>query len=283
MSYGMQDNSNYKMVVTSNARWGSVSGYIPEQFNLSVHSQFNQPFGQELLNSTLGTTTKVVAGLAPISQSMTGQIWEGSKPIDLSMEMDLIAEYDPVMEVQERIKSLMKMALPSRGGAGLLKTPGPSYGSVTGREALNAVQGWTGIGSPLGKADGVISIAIGNFLFFDNVVIESVQAQFQSMMHRTGVPLHATVTINFSTFFIVLAEDLDNIFVNRSAATQSATPGVVGTPVGGQTGQPQTSSPGTLGGLLQTAETTVNNVRQQAQPYFDGLLDKFGKFTGISF
>lgn len=282
MSFGMRENGNYKMVVTSNERWGSVSGYIPEQFNLSVHSQFNQPFGQDLLNSKLGTATKVAAGIAPISQSMTGQIWEGSKPIDLSMEMDLIAEYDPVMEVQERIKTLMKMALPSRGGAGFLKTPGPSYGSVTGRDALNAVQGWTGIGSPLGKAGGVISISIGNFLYFDNVVIESVQAQFQSMMHRSGVPLHATVTINFSTFFIVLADDLDDIFKNKPLGAQSSTPGVQGTPVGNQAGQQQ-PAPGTLGGLLQTAESTVNNMRAQGEAYFGSLLNNLGKFTSISF
>jgi len=61
-----------------------------------------------------------------------------------------------------------------------------------------------------------ISIQIGSYAFFDSVVIFNAQETWSNQIDaRTGLPLHAKVTINFKPLFLVTQQDLDNIFKRR--------------------------------------------------------------------
>ena len=61
-----------------------------------------------------------------------------------------------------------------------------------------------------------ISIQIGNYAFFDSVVILNVQKTYSNLIDaRTGLPLHAKVNIRFKPLFLLVQEDLDNIFALR--------------------------------------------------------------------
>lgn len=204
MRYGMQENENYKVFIKQ-AGGGEVEAYVPETFQLSVNSAFGQPFGQGLNNSTIGTLSKIW-GVALTSQSMTAQIWEGTQPIEITLELELVAESSPKNEVLEPIKKLLAMTMPSRGAAGsLLEPPGPKYKDIMIWKAFG--------GKGPGGINKQITIRIGTFLLFDNVVIESVNTTFYSMMHESGIPLRAVVAVTFKTFFIQLSDDLPNIFL----------------------------------------------------------------------
>jgi hypothetical protein len=208
MAYGMSENGNYRVRIAQ-AGGGKVEAFVPETFQLAVTSQFNQPFGQGIQNSTVGTAAKMLGLGALTSQSMTAQVWEGTQPIEMSLELEFVAESDPTAEVLQPIKELLKMTMPSKGGGGfLLDPPGPVYKDIVDWKAFEAKKGE-------GKAAKQITVQIGNFLLFDSVVIESVNTTFHSMMHSSGVPLRATCAVTFKTFFIQLKEDIPALFMGR--------------------------------------------------------------------
>lgn len=206
--YGSPSNSNY-VVRIKQAGGGQVKGYVPETFQMAVTSQFNQPFGQGISNSTVGNASKMLGLGALTSQSMTAQVWEGTQPIELTLEMEFVAESNPQTEVLEPIKELMKMAMPSKGAGGfLLDPPGPKYSDIVDWKAFEAKKGE-------GKSAKQITVQIGNFLLFDSVVIESVNSTFHSMMHSSGIPLRATVAVTFKTFFVQLSDDIPSLFMGK--------------------------------------------------------------------
>jgi hypothetical protein len=47
------------------------------------------------------------------------------------------------------------------------------------------------------------------------VVIESVNSTFYSMMHESGIPLRATVSVTFKTFFVQLTDDIPRLFMDK--------------------------------------------------------------------
>ena len=73
------------------------------------------------------------------------------------------------------------------------------------------------------KVSNQISIRIGNYLYFDSVVITNVQQTFMSNIDAiTGLPHHATVNITFKPLFMLTVEDLAQVFISNSAPGQSA-------------------------------------------------------------
>jgi hypothetical protein len=226
-TYGMQENANYKVIVSQSARGAQspgliVEGWIPETFQVAVSSQFSQPFGQSHPASLM---TKLTTNVSLTSQSMTAQVWEGSQPIELTLEIEFIAESDPKREVLLPIVNLLMMTMPSNNGGTFLRPPGPEYTDLQDWKALvNDWQNLAGVNNMtnlerikkgregIKGVKGAISIDLGKFMYFDNVVIETVNTTFHSMMHSSGIPLRATCAVTFKTLFVPVAEDLANLF-----------------------------------------------------------------------
>jgi len=60
-----------------------------------------------------------------------------------------------------------------------------------------------------------ISISIGNYLYFDSVVITRVSQTFASNFDaQTGLPHHVRVAVAFKPLFMLAQQDLDTLFVN---------------------------------------------------------------------
>lgn len=201
-TYGMPDNPNYKVRIVQNGG-PMVEAFVPETFQLSVTSAFGPAFGQEIQGSTVGKIAQMGAGLSISSQAMTAQIWQGTQPIEMSLELEFVADSDPTSQVSEPIQKLLQMTMPSKGFGPVLAPPGPKYVSSIDWKAFEPAKR---------GAEKQISIDIGRFLFFDNVVIESVNTTFHSMMHKSGVPLRATCSISFKTFFVQLSDNIPDLF-----------------------------------------------------------------------
>lgn len=214
--YGTPANPNY-VVRIQQAGGNAVKAFVPETFQLGVVSSFGQPFGQGLNASAAGKASIMMTGNALTSQSMTAQIWEGTQPIEITLELEFVAESDPLIEVLLPIQRLLEMTMPSRGlGGYLLEPPGPVYKDLINWAAFDKARnalGIDGIASGGGAAAKQIAVQIGNFILFDNVVIEQVNSTFHSLMHESGIPMRATVSVTFKTFFIQLKEDVKDIFL----------------------------------------------------------------------
>jgi hypothetical protein len=69
-----------------------------------------------------------------------------------------------------------------------------------------------------------ISISIGNYLYFDSVVITRVSQTFASNFDaQTGLPHNVRVAVAFKPLFMLAQEDLDTLFVNPGANSTSGT------------------------------------------------------------
>lgn len=67
-----------------------------------------------------------------------------------------------------------------------------------------------------------ISITIGNYLYFDSVVITRVSQTFASNFDaQTGLPHNVNVVVAFKPLFMLAQEDLDTLFVNPGANSTS--------------------------------------------------------------
>jgi len=81
-----------------------------------------------------------------------------------------------------------------------------------------------------------ISIQVGNFAFFDSVVITSVQKTYQSQLDAvTGLPHYAKVAIQFKPLFMIVQKDLPNIFRPPSVRGSTFNPNSVMAQVGANT------------------------------------------------
>lgn len=83
-----------------------------------------------------------------------------------------------------------------------------------------------------------ISIKIGNYLFFNSVVVTNVQTTFESQFDIYGMPHYARVSVRFKPLFMITQNDLTKIFLGPGqAAGQGQKPNITigGTPpfVGG--------------------------------------------------
>ena len=54
---------------------------------------------------------------------------------------------------------------------------------------------------------------IGNFLYFDKVVMENVGAAYDMQLDENGKPMRATVNVTFSTLFDTTIQDLNSIYL----------------------------------------------------------------------
>jgi hypothetical protein len=67
-----------------------------------------------------------------------------------------------------------------------------------------------------------ISISIGNYLYFDSVVITRVSQTFASNFDaQTGLPHNVRVAVSFKPLFMLAQEDLDTLFVNPAGGSTS--------------------------------------------------------------
>lgn len=64
--------------------------------------------------------------------------------------------------------------------------------------------------------DSTIVVSVGDFLYFDNVVINSVSQNYSMILDEIGNPMQATVNVSFTTMLSPTIQDLRKIFLHHS-------------------------------------------------------------------
>lgn len=189
-----------------------ISTSIDETFSLSMGSQWDAPFADVLQDSKGGQTSRgalVKAGLeamgvATRARGMSAQVWRSSDPMGFTIPFTFIAKDDPVKDVKEKVRNLLKLCAPSETGKGflaLLTAPGPTMGG-------NMAQS-------VGLSGRKITLQIGTFLTLYNCIITRVDVQFDSLMGEAGIPLKAKVNVDIQSYFTCFTtRDIDSLFDN---------------------------------------------------------------------
>lgn len=100
------------------------TGWLSESFSYNAGAQYDSPF-QTVVGSGLAPLLSL-GGVKVMPPVLTGQLWSGSETPELSIEVELVADSDPLLEIRDPIVNLLKLVTPrlGTGGAAML-SPGP--------------------------------------------------------------------------------------------------------------------------------------------------------------
>ena len=185
--------NDFKVYIMSRAMGEAIIAFLPEEITLGVESNWD---ASSFKFATLGKITHAAFGTMVQSYFMT---WDGTSPITMNLPLEFRAKKDSWKEVVEPCSKLQKLALPY-GSSGtskisVLRPPGPN---------------------PFNESKGDrISIRMGRFLQFTNVVLTHVEVMYSSIISRDGHPMKAVANVTFQTSRIITREAFDRIYRKR--------------------------------------------------------------------
>lgn len=126
----------------------SVAAFLDGGSGLSISAgaEYAAPFNQgllEFLDSPKIESMVRLMGIRTVTQSMTSQVWQGSKHWGMTLNLLFIAQADTAQEVLTPIKQLMSLTTPSLSESKFLTAPGPRVRFKTPDAAKDSSLGGT--------------------------------------------------------------------------------------------------------------------------------------------
>lgn len=210
-----------------------ITAFLPEEFQFDLTSDWDPSFSEGVSDSNKVNMALQLMGTKPATQAMTTQMWKGSSNMEIVLALEFIAETDTIMDVRKPIMDLVALALPTTLGGeyGLFRSPGPTYDinkiiemgiqaknqsqqesqQLEGDDTKGASQSYQE-----NKIDTImknkISLHIGNFIRLNNVVITNIGQAYKTLIHPSGIPIRATVSVTFRTVMVPTATDIRRAF-----------------------------------------------------------------------
>lgn len=190
---------------------------LPENFTLSLSSQYDRPFakplselGGEITGSQEGAqrienVTRASTGMTSIAKYLSAAVWSGGSTLTIDIPFVIHAYEDARLEVGDKMKKLLQLVAPSEV-VGMLRAPGPYQANVSAMMAGD-VQNVTNLGGD------DITLSIGRFFVFNPCIITNVVCTFDTQFEGQGQPLAATINVTFEAYYTTTKEDLDKFFV----------------------------------------------------------------------
>lgn len=250
-------NPNYLCTITSSdPRIGVIIANMPEEFTTDVSANYEEAFAQAV-NSTQASASAAgllrAAGVQLTTQALTAQVWQGSSDMSFSIPLVFQAIDDEYEDVVKKLEALYSLTLPDElFSNGLLTAPGPRLSAKLltrnlGDAAKQSLEDLINIGSnvlmdsgkdskstptrnantkagaasPLiSSVENNISLRLGRFMFFESVVITSLNQTTSVLPLKSGVMSQVVVHVGFKTFFTPTKADIPYMFL-RSTRPQS--------------------------------------------------------------
>lgn len=192
---------------------------LPENFTLSLSSQYDRPFAKplsELAGEALGgngpsiagqleNVTRASTGMTSIAKYLSAAVWSGGSTLTLDIPFVIHAYEDAKAEVSDKMKKLLQLVAPGEA-LGFLRAPGPYQANVSALLAGDVQNATT-----LGGDD--VTLSIGRFFVFNPCIITNVVCTFDTQFEAQGQPLSATINVTFEAYYTTTKEDLDKFFI----------------------------------------------------------------------
>lgn len=122
---------------------------------------------------------------------------------------------DPIQTIEDGLSGLF--------GGNSSTGSSSSLGAVSAKQALSNLSSnlnplKTALGAAAISADKHITIKVGKYLFFDEVVIESIDPQYENVIAVDGQPMICKVTLAFKTWKVMTIQDIDKLLPGGSTA-----------------------------------------------------------------
>jgi len=195
----------------------SIDTPLPENFTLSLSSQYDRPFAKplsELAGEATGTggaagigenVARASTGMTSIAKFLSAAVWSGGSTLTIDIPFVLHAYEDARTEIGDKMKKLLQLVTPSEVG-GMLRAPGPYQANVSAMMAGD-------VGGALSLGGDDITLSIGRFFVFNPCIITNVVSTFDTQFEAQGQPLAATINVTFEAYFTTTKEDLDKFFL----------------------------------------------------------------------
>ena len=190
-------SSAYLIRISSRALGGEIiKAWMPEELRIGVESTWDSPFSD--VGSGLSGNLLSLGGVSLKTKSSSIQVWQGSSPIEMTLPLIFIAETNSSLEVVDPIVKLQQLTIPGleKDGERFIP-PGPSLFDLQ-KKAKQLV----GLSSETDKGTrgDLITIRIGKFVEFRNVILTNVSSNFKLRMSPEGSPMEADAEVTFRTF-----------------------------------------------------------------------------------
>lgn len=140
----MQQKEGGKWSTSFNESDATISfvGWLSESFSYNATAEYQAPF-QVVMGAGGLVNVMSLLGAKMMAPVMTAQLWAGSETPEFSMQVELVANTDPLVEIKQPILNLLKLVTPStkkdeKSGATILESPGPSMDSTKAWEQLKS-------------------------------------------------------------------------------------------------------------------------------------------------
>jgi len=182
-----------------------VIGLMQDKTSIRISSTWESPSINIDSNVELGVQALGSFLNRPISlntQVMSRRVWRGNSPVEMTLELNFEGLSDSVTEVMMPCALLCKLISPGADNDAtvadksvrlpFLSPPGPSPFNPNGGEN--------------------VTIWIGSYLKFVNVIVKDINTEFDSRIGVDGNPVGAKATVTFQTYEILTKESIDNVF-----------------------------------------------------------------------
>lgn len=221
----------------------AVEAPLPDQFGMTVGSEFTAPFDASTLAGILQKfkiPSIAAGGIAGRVGVVTTKYYSNPEPTEISFDLEFHAEYSARDEVVLPVVELMKMSL---GDSLTLEAAQQSI-----NESITAIRGY--IGSVFDREDGedgdssdnttsnialtdhvdsdaadgamkllgmikgppTTELYVGRYIHLRNVWVSSVTPQFSNVVDAYGFPLSATCSVTMMMQRDPVVPDINNMF-----------------------------------------------------------------------
>jgi hypothetical protein len=225
----------YLIRIVSYRNRKSVTAILQQDLAIRVESRWEALVPSSLLDVANKLAQGVSGGkISIITAATSRRIWQGTSPLELSVNLKFEAVYDALQEVVVPCQILQTIALPSntaysqvaqeeltarakvgdiKEGIGgiFLAPPGPSPFDAKGLLSRDRRRSPDAILSGL-KGGDIIKVDIGRFLSFWNVIVKEVTVQYANKFTKSGDPVSAIVNIVFESYEMMTVESLDDSY-----------------------------------------------------------------------
>lgn len=209
----------YQLHIHNKAGTVKFSGYVPEDFNISLASNWASPFGgvslADVPNNRAQNANKALkfAGYSSIHKLASARVWDSPQYLTLELPIFLDAYHSTQEEVMDPMVQLLSMAAPDEW-MGFFVPPGPAPAKEVLNAAVDTLTEAVGVTATNEfNLEEAFTVRLGTFFAMTPAIITNVSASGDCAFEdSTGHPIAADFMVTVESYFAVTRKDLQAWF-----------------------------------------------------------------------
>ena len=165
-----------------------VCGVIGEGSTTDLQSNWDSPFEQDNPGSFFEKTGGLLQNLSGQTSKTTlnsAQVWNGNRPLTITLTLLLYALSNPRTEVEDAISALKEFASPEvNANSPITLDTNGSAGGITAN---------------VGRIPGTVALSIGRNFIYPKMIIESISEPLDTVRDKQGNRIRAAISLTMQT------------------------------------------------------------------------------------